>query len=215
MSALIRFDIFGTGLARWQPDIVQLLDESHMVASSPTPWQRSTFGIALGEFLRGVRDAEVCTLHGRYITDLESFCTQLERGLPGPALERRIDGRRGVTALLRSRDPIRGQRPSRHRFYLWHDADVLLRADPHLFGRLVDALAGVAAEAEYASDDLLLIHRAVFLGGPMLDSYAKYEGGQFRTWYDDDLGEPFWRIATGVERPPVRSLAIDRLGLRA
>ncbi len=214
MSALIRFENVRAGLAPWQPDIVQLLDESHMVASAAGSYQRSTFGIALGEFLRSLRGAEVCTLYGRYITDLESFCTQLERMLPGPALERRIDGRRGVTALLRSRDPIRGQRPSRYRFYLWHDADVLLRADPQLFGRLVDAVAGVAAEAEYASDDLLLIHRGVFLGGPMLDSYARYEGGQFRNWYDDELGEPFWRVATGVERPPVRSLAIDRLGLR-
>lgn len=213
MSALTRYDGIA-GLAPWQPHIAQLLDESHVAASSPAPWQRSTFGIALAEFLRGISDAEVCTLYGRYITNLEAFCVQLERQIHGPALERRIDGRRGVTALLRSRDPIRGRRPSRFRFYIWHDADVLLRADPRLFGRLVDALAGVAAEAEYASDDLLLLHRTVFLGGPVLDSYAKYEGGQFRSWYDDELGEPFWQVATGLERPPVRTLAIDRLGAR-
>ncbi len=213
MSALSRLDTLEPRLATWQPEVTRLLDESHVAASSPFGWQRSTFGMALGDFLRRLRDAEVCTLYGRYITDLPSFCTQLERQLPGPALEPRIDGRRGITQLLRSRDPIRGQRPPRFRFFIWHDADVLLRSDARLFGRLVDALTGVAAEAEYASDDMLLLQRTVFLGGPILDSYAGYEDGQFRSWYDDDMGEPFWRVATGVERPPVCTLSIDRLGL--
>ncbi len=90
---------------------------------------------------------------------------QLERSLPrAQPIERTVDGRGGVIDRLRKRPkelPIRGEADIvKHRFYVWRDAEVLLRADPALFGQLVDALTGVAAEAEYASDDRLLIHRA-------------------------------------------------------
>jgi hypothetical protein len=145
---------------------VQLLDEAHLVAISAAPRRRMHFAGSLGQFLQGLRDAEVCTLYGRFITDLDSFCYQLERAVAGPAVERRIDGLRGVTSLLRSREVFRGRPASKFRFYIWHDADVLLGENEALFGRLVDAMAGVAAEAEYVSDDLLMIHRTVFVGGP-------------------------------------------------
>ncbi|MFM9995807.1 MAG: hypothetical protein ACKVU4_08405 [Phycisphaerales bacterium] len=211
MSALTRFSGWFAPEVAWPPGVVQLLDENHLVASSDVPRHRASFASTLERFLLGLGHAEVMTLQGRYIGDLESFCSQLERLFPGERPERRIDGSRGVTALLRSRDGARGLTPIKHRFYLWHDADFLLRADPVLFGRLVDALAGVAAEAEYASDDRLLLHRVAFVGGPLLDSYARYEDGQFRCWFDDEMGDPFWRVVTGLERPPVRRVSIDAL----
>jgi hypothetical protein len=212
MSALTRQPDSPFGIANWQPEVVQLLNEHHLVASTEATHRRMHFAVSLGQFLQGLRDAEVCTLYGRFITDLDSFCYQLERAIPGPPVDRRIDGPRGITALLRSREVYRGRPASKFRFYIWHDADVLLRADQGLFGRLVDALAGVAAEAEYASDDLLLIHRTVFVGSPDLDAYAEREDGQFQVWSSDGSGDPFWQVVSGLEAPPIMRYAIDSLG---
>lgn len=212
MSALTRQPESPFAAADWPPEVLQLLEEQHLFATSQLPRHRTHFAVCLGQFLQGLREAEVVTLYGRFITDLESFCYQLERAIPGPYLDRRIDGRRGVTSLLRSREAFRGRLASKFRFYLWHDADVLLREDEALFGRLVDAIAGVAAEAEYVSDDLLMIHRAVFVGGPVLADYAEREGNQFRHWHEDGAGEPFWRLVTGLEHPPVMRYEIDLLG---
>jgi hypothetical protein len=213
MSALIRQPETPFSAANWQPDVVQLLDEHHLVATSDSARRRMHFAVSLGQFLQGLKDAEVCTLYGRYITDLDSFCHQIERAIPGPAVERRIDGPRGLTSLLRSREVFRGRPASKFRFYIWHDADILLMKDEMLFGSLVDALAGVAAEAEYVSDDLLLIHRSVFVGGPILAAYANKAGGQFQSWAVDTIGaEPFWKVVTDVEKPPVMTYQIDVLG---
>jgi len=212
MSALTRQPDSPFVVANWQPEVVQLLDEHHLIAVSEIPRHRTHFAVSLDQFLQGLRDAEVCTLYGRFITDLDSFCYQLERAIPGPTLDRRIDGRRGVTSLLRSREVFRGRAPSKFRFYIWHDADILLRHDETLFGLLADAIAGVAAEAEYVSDDLLMIHRVVYVGGPLLTDYAEKSGGQFQTWHCDDAGEPFWKLVTGIDRPPVMRYQIDLLG---
>lgn len=196
----------------WQADVTQLLDEHHMVAWSDLPQRRTQFAVSLSQFLGSQRDTEVCVFYGKYITDLESFCYQLERSIPGPALTRRIDGPSGVVQLLRSRASFRGRPETKYRYYLWHDADVLLKANHRLFGQLVDAMAGVAAEAEYVSDDLLLIHRAVFVGGPVLDVYAEDGKSQFQKWLVDEQGEPFWKVVTGLEAPPVMRYRIDMLG---
>src|SRR5690606_13649840 len=109
MSALIRPSDSPFGLVNWQPDVVQLLDENHLVALSDAPRHRMHFAVSLGQFLQGLKDAEVCSLYGRFITDLDSFCYQIERAIAGPPIERRIDGPRGVTALLRSRETFRGR----------------------------------------------------------------------------------------------------------
>jgi hypothetical protein len=213
MSALTRPSESPFGIANWQPDVVALLDESHLVATSPVPRLRMHFAVSLGQFLQGLRDAEVCTLYGRFITDLDSYCYQLERAIAGPPVERRVDGPRGVTALLRSRETFRGRPACKFRFYVWHDADLLLSRDEPLFGRLADAMMGIAAESEYASDDLLLIHRTVFVGGPALGEYAERTDGQLQVWAPDTPGsEPFWRIVTGIEAPPVQKYQIDALG---
>ena len=129
-------------------------------------------------------------LDGSRITDLASFCNQLERAIGFDRIERRIDTPTGVVGTLRRRHTPRGEQPVKRRYYLWLDADVLLRRDHKLFGRLVDALAGVAAEHEYANEDLLLLQRAIFVGGPSLDMYAEDPRGQFRSWWSDDGEDP-------------------------
>lgn len=209
MTALVRQR--GATDGAWHADVVQLLDEHHLVAASSSPSRRVRFASSLAGFLNGMRDSEVCTLHGGSITDLDSFCVQIERAVPGPVLERRIDGPRGLTALLRHRETFPGRGASKFRFYVWHDADVLLATDEHLFGRLVDTLAGVAAEAEFASDDMLFIQRVIFVGGEDLERYAERAEGQMRSWYDDGSGVPFWRVVSGLDAPPVLRLSIDRV----
>lgn len=197
--------------ADWHADVVQLLDEHHLVAVSPSVPRQVRFASSLAGFLHALRDAEVCPIHGRTVRDLDSFCAQLERLIAGPMLERRIDGPCGVTSLLRHRETWPGRPAAKFRFYLWSDADVLLGHDEHLFGRLVDALAGVAAEAEYSSDDLLFIQRAVFIGGAELRRYWECADGQFRAWYNDGAGRPFWNVVTGLGGPPIQPLSLDAL----
>lgn len=212
MTALARQP--GSSLAiEWQPDAIRLLDEHHLIAVSDSPVRRGAFTASLARWLSGLRDAEVCTLRGRAITDLASFCTQLERSLSEPEgqpIDRRIDGARGITTLLRTRTAGNGR--TKFRFYIWQDADVLLQEDPVLFGRLVDALAGIAAEAEHADDDLLLIHRAIFIGSEALACYADDPDGQFQAWARDGrYEEPLWQAITGIERPDFAQYPIDEL----
>lgn len=211
MSALRRQPELPLRSTDWQPDVTQLLDESHLAAWSEIPRRRLQFTVSLQAFLSRQRDTEVCVFYGHEIRDLETFCCQLERALPGPQLVRRIEGPGGITSLLRSRPVTAVRTASKYRYYVWHDADTLLRSDRLLFGRLVDTFAGVAAEAEYASDDLLLIHRAIFVGSAMLEMYAEDPTSQFNTWASDDFGEPFWHVVTGVERPPILRYCIDEL----
>ncbi|MCC6676697.1 MAG: hypothetical protein IT436_06095 [Phycisphaerales bacterium] len=201
MSALARQSDSPFSLADRPAEVTQLMDEHHIVACSADPRKRAQFGASLGQFLSTMRDTEVVALQGRAITDLESFCQQLERALPGPALERRIHGLGGVVNLMRHRQTFGMRTPSKFRFYIWHDADTLLRSDPMLFGHLTEAIAGVAAEAEYVCDDVLMIHRGLFIGGPDLDRYADLPNGQCRAWVNDDQGEPFWQVVTGIEQP--------------
>jgi hypothetical protein len=211
MSALSRKFEVPLLTTDWQADVAQLLDESHLVAWSDAAALRTQFAVSLAHFLGSQNDTEVCVFYGKHITDLDSFCHQLERCLPGPGLERRIHGPRGAVNLLRARPSFRGRIPSKYRYYIWHDADVLLRADSKLFGQVVDAISGVAAEAEYVSDDLLLIHRCVYVGGAILDIYAEDGKSQFNQWLDDGQGDPFWRVVTGVEAPTFTRYRIDSI----
>ena len=211
MGALTRQAGSPFGAVEWQPEVTQLLDEHHLSAWSSEPQRRLHFAASLGAFLESHRDTEVCTFYGRYITDLESFCYQLERAIPGAPLARRIDGPGGAVALLRERTTWGLRPPARYRYYIWHDADVLLRHDQRLFGRVLDAIMGVAAEAEYVSDDLLLLHRLVLVGGSLLDVYAEDVRGQCRSWFDDGHAEPFWQVVTGIDAPRVMRFGIDTL----
>lgn len=211
MSALSRQPEVPLLVADWQADVAQLLDEHHLVAWSDVAPRRMQFAVTLGRFLSSLRDTEVFVFYGKFINDLDSFCYQLERNVPGPSLERRIDGPMGVASLLRARASFRGRPETKYRYYVWHDADVLMRQNHKLFGQIVDAISGVAAEAEYVSDDLLLIHRCVYVGSSILDVYAEDPRGQFNAWFDDGSGEPFWRLVTGVEKPPFLRYRIDML----
>lgn len=214
MSVLSRQFESSFGAAGWQPEVTALLDEHHVVAWSESPRRRLTFAATLGRFLEGLRDTEVVPLYGRHIVDVEALCYQLERAIPGEPLERRIGGPLGVSSLLRSRESFPGRVASKFRYLMWHDADVLVREDHDLFGEAADAIAGVSAELEYVCDDALLIQRAVFVGGPLLAVYADNPRGQFQSWRADGHGEPFWKVVTGVERPAVRVVHIDKV-LRA
>ncbi|MEO1007166.1 MAG: hypothetical protein AAFX79_01205 [Planctomycetota bacterium] len=196
---------------QWQADVAALTDESHLVAWSAHPRYQIDFATSLGQYLQAQRHTEVFCFRGRHITNLESFCEQLERGVPGPTLARRVNGPRGVVSLLRGRDPAHCGPASRYRYLLWDDADVLLRQDRTLFSELVDAIIGVAAESEYVSDDLLLLQRAVFVGGLPLKQYADDEDGQFRIWLPDAFDEPFWQVVTGIDGPSATAFNIDRL----
>lgn len=211
MSVLSRYEEAAFGAVEWQPEVMARLDDDHLVAWSPHALTRTRFAATLQQFLGSQPDTDVCNFYGRYIADLEGFCHQLERMLPAPPLNRRIDGPRGVTESLRSRFSFRGRSIARQRFYVWHDADHLIEHDADLFGRLADALMGVAAEAEYVSDDLLMIQRCVFIGGDALQKYASDHRGQLRSWRADRFGEPFWAVVTGLDQPPVQVAEIASL----
>lgn len=188
----------------WQVDVAQLLEEHHLVAWSPSERERLMFAMQLAACLRTLRDSEVWVLHGQQITNLESFCTQLERITGVASLARTIHGPGGVVDLLRQRRAdAAGQASTKVRYYLWQDANVLLRRDHRLFGQLVDAITGVAAEAEYASEDLLLIHRGIFVGAPSLDVYAEDPRGQFRCWAREGEERALWEVVSGLACPPV------------
>lgn len=202
------------GAAAWQPEVTALLDEHHLVAWSESPRRRLMFAATLARFLEGLRDAELVSLYGRHIVDVESLCYQMERAIPGGPLDRQVGGPTGLASLLRARDGFPGRPASKFRYIMWHDADTLVREDHGLFGQAADALAGVSAELEYVSDDALLIQRVVYVGGPLLSVYAENPRGQLRSWLGDGQGEAFWRVVTGVERPSVRVVHIDKL-LRA
>ncbi|MEM0983429.1 MAG: hypothetical protein AAGI17_05725 [Planctomycetota bacterium] len=192
----------------WEPDAVSLLDDAHLVADHFDSTQRNRFVGRLQTFLAGQRDSVVYPLFGQFISTLDDFCHQLERVAPVDRLDRRIDGLHGVTNALRQRD--RGQRRSlaRSRYFIWSDADHCLRNDPGLFADIVDAMAGVAAEAEFASEDLLMIQRTVFIGGPALAEAAQDPRGPLSCWREDRAGKPFWQVLTGLQTPPIRRASI-------
>lgn len=190
----------GAELPYWEMDVVQLLEEHHMVAWSPRSWVRAAFCARITEHLRMIDDTQVCVVHGYGVIDAGSFARQVALALGGES-GRGLSGE-SLPDVLRRRYTRPGERPVKRRYYLWTDADLLLRRDHRCFGAVVDALAGVAAESEYASDDLLLLHRAIFVGGPALDVYAEDRRGQFCTWLREEDEEPFWRVVSGVENPP-------------
>lgn len=209
MSLAARYPDLGFAAIGWQPDAIALMDEHHLVAWSLDAARRARFAAGMQQFLCGQRDTDVVTIHGRFAADLDQFCHQVELQVPVESLARRIHGARGLTEALRSRETHAGLSVARMRYLLWNDADLLLRANPGLFAELADALMGVAAETEYASEDLLLIQRVVFIGGPELDRCAAGASGPLSSWLRDGGREPFWRVVTGLDAPPVQRACID------
>ncbi len=190
------------------------LDEHHVVAWSADAQERVRYGAALQLHLGQFADTSILNIRGSEVSDLYSFCAHLSHAMGLERVRARIDGTSpsgvgSVIEALRSRSPVEESQRIKHRFVIWHDAHVLLKADHRLFGRLVDALAGVAAEHEYCNEDLLLLQRVVFIGGPALSGYHEDERGQFRSWYREADEAPLWGVQSGVARPPV---ALMRLG---
>lgn len=191
----------------WQLEVAQLLDEHHVCAWSESPRQRETFAHDLSALLSKLDGTHVCGLDGSRVRDLPSFCDELGRALGVGEVAPVIDSVRGVDGALRRR-PVGGAHALKRRYIVWTDAHVLLRVDPRLFGRLVDAIAGVAADEELCGEDLLLLQRAVFVGRPSLDLYAEDPRGQFRSWFAEAGEAPLWGVLTGLAAPRVRSWRI-------
>jgi hypothetical protein len=196
----------------WLASAAAALEESHLVACSDNPATRERFALEMAWFLRHVHQSQTVELPGAAIRDLPSFCRELERSLPGSGrIGFAFEGDQGIVAALRRRSP---EMPSidadiiKHRFYVWRDADTLLEADRELFARLVDAITGVAAEAEYADEDRLIIHRVLFTGGPALDAYADDTHSAFSRWLSENDEEPLWATISGLEAPPVARMRL-------
>ncbi len=199
----------------WQPEVLARLETHHIGGWSPDGGLRARFGAQLQQFLAAQTGTEVLVLHGRAIMSLEDLCAQLERLIAVERLARTIDGAGGVAALLRSRSTPAWASAARQRFFLWHDADMLLRRDPGLFGRVVEVIAGVSAELEYAGDARLLIQRCVYLGGALLADEVRDPGSMFNRWGDDGPGVPFWSLVSGEPRPMTALCSIDEIMKRA
>jgi len=192
----------------WEPDAAALLEHAHLVADDPAEAERNRFVGRLQSFLASQRGCTVAPIYGRYIAGLEEFCHQLERSIPVPRLDRRIHGLHGVTNALRQRGHGSGRVLARSRHLIWNDADHCLRANPALFAELIDAIAGVAAEAEFSSEEPLMIQRVVLVGGPALAEAAADPSGPIRSWWSDRAGVPFWRVLTGLDAPPIERRSI-------
>ncbi len=195
----------------WQPEVLVELESRHLVAWSGDSKLRTRFGGSLGQFLSAQAGTEVCVLHGRSILDLEGLCAQLERLIPVERLARTVDGPKGLASILRSRGSGYSGHALRQRYFLWHDADVLLRHDPGLFGQVAEVIAGVSAELEYAGDGALMIQRCVYIGGHRLADAARDADSMFNRWGDDGPGVPFWSLVTGEEAPMTALCSIDSL----
>lgn len=202
------FDGYG-----WLPDVLCALEQHHLVAWSELTRRRNMFCAALRRGLASQPDVDACVIHGRGVLSLDHLCQQIERTVPAAVLERRIDGPDGLTELLRDVPEEAGHRPPRFRYWIWSDADVFLRADPRGFASVVDCMLGVAAESEYGVDEGATIQRGIFVGGPMLERYAMDARGGFRSWKTEgpDDSDAFWKLVSGLERPPVLCRPVDML----
>jgi hypothetical protein len=182
-------------------DVVSLADESHVVMWSRGLQARESAANRAYAQLHAVGDSQVVSLPGAVIHDLKQLRDQVNRALPdddGRRLGPSLDGPAGLLARL-AHLPRTGAdgHHIKFRYYLWRDADVLLKHSPPAFSMMVDAVAGVAAEAEFASDDLLLIQRLILVGGPELHRCYHDPHGPLRAWRP---GSP-WKVKTGQPEP--------------
>lgn len=203
MGMQVRQSAFAKRLSTLQADLAQQLEETHLSAWAADTLLRSRFVAELATGLSRLEDTHVSILPGSAITDLYSFCTQLETALGTERIRRSVEGPRGVIEAL-GYQPIQANgRALRRRFLIWDDAHVLMSANNGLFGRLVEAMLGVSGELEYASDDLLLLQRVILVGAPSLDLYAEDRRSALSRWSSARAGSPTWKRLTGLKAPPV------------
>lgn len=186
----------------WQLECCQTLEEQHICAWSESSTQRDHFVHDLQSILTRIEGAEVCRINGDSTTDLGGLVRQLEQDLHVGRILETIEGPLGIVDALRRR-PTREGVAVRRRYLLWTEAHVLLRQAPHLFGRVLDAIMGVAGEGEFVDDDVLLLQRLILVGRPALDMYAEDPRGQLCRWHADANEEPLWQVITGLAQPPV------------
>ncbi len=195
-------------------EITQLLDEHHLVVLGE-PAARRRFVRTLGERLASLPETDVVPIRGDRATGLGSFSRELEGALTRapeparvparePAPAQGADGVADIIAALRACPPA-----AKRQYFLWHDADAMLESDVVLFGRIVNAMLGVAAEREHISPDRLVIQRTIFLGNDKLGAYAEEEHGQFRTWILAGDTTPFWEVASCLDRPSVLTFRLE------
>ncbi len=195
-------------------EITQLLDEHHLVVLGE-PAARRRFVRTLGERLASLPETDVVPIRGDRATGLGSFGRELEGALTrapesarvparDPAPAPGADGVADIIAALRA-----CPQAAKRQYFLWHDADAMLESDVVLFGRIVNAMLGVAAEREHISPDRLVIQRTIFLGSDKLGAYAEEEHGQFRTWILAGDTTPFWEVASCLDRPKVLTFRLE------
>jgi hypothetical protein len=182
-------------------DLASLLLERHVALVSDDELTRKRASDAASMLLSGQLDSQLIRLDGQNISDLRSLRLSIDRALPGddgrPMLAP-IDGPRGLLSRLRELPHIRMDgHHIKNRWFLWTDADKLLQASPSSFSVAIDAFTGIAAESEYASEDLLLISRVILIGDLTLARCAADDRGPLRSWRP---GSP-WSKATGLLAP--------------
>ena len=73
-------------------EIAQLLDEHHLAVVSGSPVARSRFAASLAAEFSAIADSEVIALRGERMSDLMTFCGELERSMgawrPAPPIAR-------------------------------------------------------------------------------------------------------------------------------
>ncbi len=196
----------------WQPEVLAKMDTHHIVGIADDPRERTRFASTLHRFLSTQPNTEVCILHGRSIFDIEGLCAQLECLIPSDTpLTRTIDGPGGVASFLRKHPIISGHPPIRRRYFIYHDADILARANPDLFGQIAEVFAGVAGELEFAMGESTLLQRCLYLGGNALENEARSPESRLHTWSSDGPGIPFWSLVTGLDQPPTTLCSIETL----
>jgi hypothetical protein len=208
----------------WLVDTLQLLDEHHLCLWDERPGARDELLRAMFGAWPGLRDSQLGVIDCTQVHDLASFSAELRLALSdasgpvaaatsdGGPIRGPLEGALGALQALRCVPIGESGRPIRRRYLVWREAHDLLRRDPRLFGQVVDAVLGSAAESELVSEDLLLIQRSVFIGRASLDIYAEDPRGQFRSWFTEHGEDPLWRCVTGVDRPRLLSVPLSAIG---
>jgi hypothetical protein len=193
-----RFDIH-----KQPADVVQLLDEHHLIALSDHADRREAFCDAIERFLGQVRNAEAVHIDGRAAETIEGFCTQLRLSLPPD-----YPVRPTIAGMVEALRHFPGE--PMQRVFIWRDADTMLDHDVREFSRLINALFAVAAEQEHLTPGKLVIHRVVMTGGSKLGAFADAEDSPFQRWLvedDDELN--LWEAFSCVDHPRVLTYRID------